>query len=121
MKRRQVLLTITGMFTLGRYGQAAVCTDSVQSIQMEVGAAARELQKIVMLGPETRSMVEMCNVLADRCQRDSVVSPAFAQATLDACDRSAKRLRPSDQTDRLKTQMNEFGRVVCRFIEMTAR
>jgi hypothetical protein len=120
MKRRWALLTIGGMFAAGRSGYSAVNSVCGQSIQTELGVASRELRAMVTKQPDTNSMIDLCNVLTDRCQAKTMVPPALAQATLDACNRSANLLAPSIRTDRIRSQTNEFGQKVRRFIEITA-
>ena len=117
MQRRSVLFTIGGFFIGSQLAKAQIPPDRWQSIQAELGRAAARVAHVGKGLPQTQSAVRLCQLLTNRCEQNSPVSPALVQATLDATQRARQA---SVRTDAFLQSTAAFQELAEHLIEATA-
>lgn len=116
-----VLLTFGGMI-LHRPSTRAADRQSVRhSLQSETGKAAALVVRDGKPLPYASQAVRLCRLLSYECEMSFLpVSPAFVQATLDACLRVREHTPRSGQLDRFSHSVAEFQRLAERLVETVA-
>lgn len=122
LKRRQALFAIGGALAAGQFGRAAGPSGTASSIQIEMGIAVGELRNSLAARSGTQPLTNLCDDLALRCRQVSRVSPAWAQATLDACQRQlgGARSENDNKSIMIESQLRRFSFAVRRYIEVVA-
>lgn len=122
MRRRTVLLAFGVLIFDMRPSRAAGRPAVFRSLQTETGvAAARVVQNSCRLEGMTE-VTRLCRLLSDRCAKNrQPVSPAFLQATLDACTRASRHQQLSGpQNDGFLDSLAQFRSLADRLVVVLA-
>lgn|GEM_PF-3165622 len=121
LMHRRTLFAVGGAWLVSHIGKSLAGSGALpKPAQPQLERAACNLRDVLPKRSDVRLLAELCGDIVSRCQHGHTVPPALAQATLDACRRSATVRQSSHNSVRLKTQLNKFRQAVRQYIELTA-